>query len=75
MHGGSEQNHKSVRSGAVAHAWRQRTKPKVSQVLSSCHCLTAANRTTGQSGAEQWPMLLGSEQNHRSVRSGAVAHA
>ena len=72
---GSEQNHGLVRSGAMAHAWRKQTEPQVSQVRSSGPCLAEADRTTGKSGAEQRPMPCGSEQNHRCVRSGAMAHA
>ena len=59
----------------MAHASWQRTESQVCQERSSGPCLAAANRTTGASGAEQWPMPGGSGQNHRSVRSGAVAHA
>ena len=68
MPGGSGQGHMSVRSEAVAHAWRQRTKPQVSQERSSDPCMAAANRTTSQSGAEQWLMPGGSGQNQKSVR-------
>ncbi|KAK3795731.1 hypothetical protein RRG08_027289 [Elysia crispata] len=72
---GSGQNQRSFISRAVAHAYRRRIEPEVSQERSSCPCLVAAHKTKGQSGAKQWPKPGGSEHNHRSVRSGAVAQA
>ncbi|KAK3795732.1 hypothetical protein RRG08_027290 [Elysia crispata] len=75
MSGGSEQTHRSVMSAAVANAWRHRTVPYICQERSSGPSLAALTRTETISIAEQWPRPRGSEQNRKSIRSGAMANA